>query len=408
MHKLYLEAHSTPEESVSYSTYQRLFKTLKLKFHPRLSDTCSKCVTFVATIKHALEEEKAVLEKEYQLHLRKAEKAYELKKEMKSKAQEDETIRVFVFDLEQCLPSPDLNCGTIYYKRQLYTYNLTIYDTTTKLLHCYMWHEGEAMRGANEIASCIFEHVKTAIPPGVTEIYLFSDCCSGQNRNSVVCAMFHVALQVHPTVKTINHVFLVPGHTRMECDAKHAVIERAKKKEEVINVPSDYYQLVKKAGMVDVQNFPEGKFQVNLMGSKIYDFGNLLKESNPLVKRKVTSDRNELKYMSTHWFCYQKNKPGIVIVKTAFNIHAPFEELDFRRQRKQSSLPPLSPLLKLAYYGPMPISIKKKKDLMSLLQFIDPSHHNFYQDLVTDASVQDEHPNTPADLHPDDDLQETT
>ncbi|KAE8742178.1 hypothetical protein FOCC_FOCC012264 [Frankliniella occidentalis] len=405
MHKLYLETHPDPKDNVSYASYQRIFKPLKIKFHQRLSDTCNKCDMLVAKIKHATED-KAQLQKEHELHLRKAEKAYKLKQEVKQKAESDETMRVLIFDLEQCLPCPDLNCGTVYYKRQLYTFNLTIYDTTSKLLHCYMWHEAEGMRGANEIASCLFEHIKTEIPPGVTELYLFSDCCSGQNRNSIISAMFHVALQMHPSIKVINHIFLIPGHTRMECDAKHAVIERAKRKEDVINVPSEYYKLVEKAGMADV-NFPEGKFKVVPMASKLYDFAVLLKKPNPLIKRKVTTEKNPFGYMQTHWFKYDKKNLGITMVKTAFNTNAPFEELSFLRHRK-NSLPELSSLLKLSHEGPVPISVKKKEDLLALLPFIDPCHHAFYQNLTTDASIQDTHPDAPNELHPDDDSLEET
>jgi hypothetical protein len=37
-----------------------------------------------------------------------------------------------------------------------------------------------------------------------------------------------VALQNSETLQTIDHKFLVPGHTHMECDADHSIIERKK------------------------------------------------------------------------------------------------------------------------------------------------------------------------------------
>ncbi|KAK3929200.1 Centrosomal protein POC5 [Frankliniella fusca] len=300
MHKLYLEKHPEPEQSVSYSTYQRIFDTLNLKFHQRLSDTCSKCDTLIVKIKHATGEEKAKLEKEHELHKRKAERAYELKRKLKKKKLNRMILNGF-------------------------------------------WY-----------------------------------------------SIWNSAFQVQ--ISTV-----------------HAVIERAKRKQDVINVPSDYYKLVEKAGMVDLVNFPAGKYHVVQMASKMYDFGALLKQPNPLIKRSTTTEKNSFKYMQNHWFRYDKRNPGIVKVKTAFNPDAPFEQLSFRRLRKDS-LPDLYSLLQLAYDGPMPIQSKKKEDLLSLLPFIDPTHHAFYQNLTTvdNTGSEDIHPDSPKELHPDDDLMEET
>ena len=41
--------------------------------------------------------------------------------------------------------------------------------------------------------------------------------------------MFMVALQKLPHIQVIDHKFLVPGHTYMECDSDHSVIESLKK-----------------------------------------------------------------------------------------------------------------------------------------------------------------------------------
>lgn len=41
--------------------------------------------------------------------------------------------------------------------------------------------------------------------------------------------MYLWLLEKVPTLKEINHKFLLAGHTHMEVDGKHSVIERAKK-----------------------------------------------------------------------------------------------------------------------------------------------------------------------------------
>lgn len=44
------------------------------------------------------------------------------------KARKDETIAKLTFDLEKALETPKLSTNIAYYKRQLWTYNLCIYD----------------------------------------------------------------------------------------------------------------------------------------------------------------------------------------------------------------------------------------------------------------------------------------
>lgn len=41
------------------------------------------------------------------------------------------------------------------------------------------------------------------------------------------------------------------------------------------------------------------------------------------------------------------------------------------------------------YNGPVPISSQKKRDLLSLLEYIDPSVHDFYHNLRTNSNLRD-------------------
>ena len=53
-------------------------------------------------------------------------------------------------------------------------------------------------------------------------------------------------------METIDHIFLVPGHTRMECNDKQSVIERAKDRVATVDLPEEWYDLVNKAGQKDL------------------------------------------------------------------------------------------------------------------------------------------------------------
>lgn len=58
---------------------------------------------------------------------------------------------------------------------------------------------------------------------------VWTDNCSGQNRNINMIFMYLWLLETVPTLKEVNHKFLLVGHTHMEVDGKHSVIEKAKK-----------------------------------------------------------------------------------------------------------------------------------------------------------------------------------
>ncbi|KAK3932370.1 4-diphosphocytidyl-2-C-methyl-D-erythritol kinase [Frankliniella fusca] len=375
---------------VSYSTYLREFKKSGRKLKPRKTDGCDKCQELqVAILSCKSDEEKENLKLTKELHQRKAAKAYQLKRDAKTESSKDpDKKRTLVFDLQQCLPTPHLTCKKVYYSRQLYVYNFTVYDNVTGLTYCYMWDQVEGKRGSNELASCLLEHILCQIPEGVEELFLFSDCCSGQNRNNVICMMLFTALQEHATLKKIHHYFLVPGHTFMpEVDSKHSVIEKhIKKKLEKVNVPSEWYTEVRNAGKS--AQCPEGKFKV-VHKTQFYDFSALA--ASELVKRNQCLDKDAFSYLNTHIFSYDKNAPGIVKVKSSFNEEAPFRDLSFlRRGVRSDRLPRLLPSLTVLP-GNVPISKEKKNDLLGLLKYLNPEFHEFYKSLPT-SNDPDTHP----------------
>lgn len=101
------------------------------------------------------------------------------------RAKNDPEIKeeVLVFDLQRALKVPSLSTSEAYYKRQLWCYNLCIYDEKRKRAYMYVWDESEGSRGSQEIASCLFKHFLEYVPHDTKRIKLFSDSCGGQNQN---------------------------------------------------------------------------------------------------------------------------------------------------------------------------------------------------------------------------------
>lgn len=66
---------------------------------------------------------------ESNIHLELAESLYEEKRKDKNSKLNRITI-IACFDLQKCLPTPFLLSGIGFYKRQLWTYNLTVFQTS--------------------------------------------------------------------------------------------------------------------------------------------------------------------------------------------------------------------------------------------------------------------------------------
>lgn len=380
MYDLYKEGETQP---VGRTIYEKEFHNMKLSFKKPYVDTCYKCDTLNMEIKVARdngdEERRIRSEEDLKMHHELANTAYETKKRDKEEAKTDLSNRCYSFDLQQCLPTPYIGSSVAFYKRQLWTFNLTIHDNASGDSYHYMWHEALAARGANEIASCLYHHLKT-LPETVQKITYYSDTCGGQNKNSHVAAMFLKAQSEYPN-RIFNHKFLVPGHTHMECDVDHSMIEKQKKKLEIpVYHPHDWYQLVRRTGKKE-------QFHVYEMRREdFFDFAALLK--TVLVCRKKNTEGEAFKWHSVQWLQY-KDK-GVVNYKDCLNDRKDFKVLSFLRRGKTSDLKNISLLNK--YTDPFPISVEKKRDLCSLLTLVPPVFHNFYLNLKTSANATDNDP----------------
>jgi len=180
-----------------------------------------------------------------QEHLRQKDRAQDEKHHDKAVAAQDESCLLTTFDMQNVLQLPVSEVGALYYKRKLVLHNFTVYDNTAPhKAQCYLWTETDGKRGANEIGSCLLRCLRS-VNERVKHVTFFSDSCSGQNRNQFVCALLLYAVAVLP-IDVIDHKFLVPGHTMMECDSMHSSIEYARKHLALYTV-NDWVNVIKSA-----------------------------------------------------------------------------------------------------------------------------------------------------------------
>lgn len=87
-----------------------------------------------------------------------------------------------------------------------------------------------------EIGTILLHYLTKCISANVTEISLFADTCSGQNRNQYVAAILLWVVQNIKHLQIIEQKFLESGHTYMEADSMHSAIKSQKKQTSVYSM----------------------------------------------------------------------------------------------------------------------------------------------------------------------------
>jgi len=262
-----------------------------------------------------------------QEHLRQKDRAQAAEKHHdKAISGKDDSCLLATFDMQSVLQLPVSDVGTLYYKRKLVLHNFTVYDNNAPHTgHCYLWTETDGKRGANEIGSCLLRFLQSVNEP-VKHVTFFSDSCSGQNRNQFVCALLLYAV-AKLSIDVIDHKFLVPGHTMMECDSMHSSIEYACKHLSSYTV-NDCVNVIKSARR-------HKPYQVEVL--KYTDFSDLKGLAATLLcNRRKSSTGDLVKWMDIRWIRVEKAKPNVILYKTDFDQ----TEFGMLVQKQTRSRPP--------------------------------------------------------------------
>lgn len=231
---------------ISQDKYRRIFcLEFNIGFKLPRSDTCKICDEFDVKIENfkGVQDSLKQLQIEKELHLRRVEAMKNtLKDEIKWTSSKDTYI--LSFDLQQALPVPSLTTGPAFYLRKAWVYNLGIHDCVNDKGYMYMWSENNGKRGSDEIASILLKHFKERehLPKN---LIVYTDNCGGQNKNWVLVGLWK-QLVVEGVFDSVEHRFLVVGHTHLPSDRDFAMIEKYKKKMKAVYEPADWYDAVRK------------------------------------------------------------------------------------------------------------------------------------------------------------------
>ena len=223
-------------ESSSIFIFNEIFEELNLSLYTPKKDLCDTCEAYKT---------KNITEEKYVIHQTLKGEARDEKNKDKFS---DDTNLVYAMDLQSVLLSPKSTVSSMYYKTKLIVHNFTIYNLKTKEGYCFIWNEAEGGLTANEFSSIISYFIETEIVAkfgnDVPEIIIYSDGCTGQNRNATLASALLNLAMFHKI--TICQKYLLKGHTQMEVDSMHAKIEK-QVRDRKINVPADYVHFCREA-----------------------------------------------------------------------------------------------------------------------------------------------------------------
>ena len=319
---------------VSETTYKRIFyRDFNLKFKSPKKDTCKTCDQLKIQIdvennKQTTMENQEELKRlkcKQELHHRQVESST-ASREKDSRDAREGKIHAISFDLEKTFPLPKLSTNEAYYKRQLSIFNLGIHDLATQQAYMYIWHEGVASRGPQEIGSCIMKYVKEYVKS--SQLVAWSDACGGQNRNIKTALMWMFLLaQDDCPLDTIIHKFCVSGHSYLPNNRDFSqIVNKIRKKENIYSF-EEFLQIVKSCR----QN--KHQFKISVMSPN--DFFSTKVLESQITYRKKDEEKKNVEWLKIREIRVEKSNPGILKFKYTCQEEIPyFQRLDAPRDTK--------------------------------------------------------------------------
>lgn len=166
-------------------------------------------------------------------------------KEADKRLAEDKQCYTLCCDLMAVKLRPQLQASSLYYKMKLAVHNFTVYLETHDVI-CYWFEESQTDLVASAFASCLVDAVEELLDKSGSRpiVNIFSDGCTYQNRNSILSnALLDLSMRKNVT---INQKYLEKGHTQMEADSVHSVLEGAMRNRDIY-LPSQFIYITKNA-----------------------------------------------------------------------------------------------------------------------------------------------------------------
>lgn len=246
LHTIYNQSEENPDLKVSLSMFRTIFRyEFNIGFRSPASDICGYCAMMDNKIKNASATEKPMLFTEKRVHKKRAKCFYESMKEMK------EGEKTICFDMQQVQPLPRTPIQQAFYARQIGLYNVCVMDVESQEPTFFIWTEEQAGRGSTEVASALLAYLNSQHFSGIDHIKLFSDGCTGQNKNNhVLHAIMYYLANHNGSLKKVTLTFPVRGHSFLPADRVFGRVEKLVRKKPTMIERNEYYEEYAKVGQV--------------------------------------------------------------------------------------------------------------------------------------------------------------
>lgn len=387
MYSLFREKY--PNSPVKYSYYINFFKqNFDLHFGRPQVDVCNSCEDLSLKIKNPKlnDEAKRVAVAEKMVHERRAKKFYSALKTTTEECRQRENLAAFCFDFMQNLQLPEFPTQDKFYLSQLTVSLFCITDLKTQKSFFYIYHEGQAAKGPNEVCSFILDYIQNVVPKEATELRLFCDNCPGQNKNHTVVRMC-MALRATGRFQKIVQYYPIRGHSFLPCDRAFGTIKRKLRRFDRVYDIHKYTELIvlASAKLLFTVKEIETKDIINFKNwwPKYYRLNCISNET------KMNKDRNSKVQFSVskfHQFVYEEGNK--VKASEFVNVFFWHTFTDLRQPRTSNQVLELP--TEKAYKGPLPIGAVKLDNLKTLLRWVDDEHKEYYLNILRNHPPKDE------------------
>lgn len=407
MYKLYEdECRINNRKAVSEIKYRSIFgQDYNLSFFVPKKDQCLICANYLK----ADPEKKLKLEENYLQHERRNKVCQNAKKEDKDKATKDRTFMSITLDLQAVLQIPKNAIGQLYYLRKLIVYNLTIYEAPLpNTAYCLCWNEINGKKGSSEIGTCLYYYLANCLAPEVNHITIFSDTCSGQNRNQYISSLLLWAVQNIDQLQIIEQKFLESGHSYMEVDSMHSAVESASKNIDITSM-NDWKNVFRNARKQKMKKINGEKYIIEPYKVKEMKYDEMLDlkllADQTVLNRTKDSNGNKVNWLKIKRIKYIKGEKKKIYfsydlsednLKCLILSENDAEKPLTRSKKQKKDLPDIALLTSIpkVYRSTLPISEAKKKNLIKMCKddIFPEELHNWIYNLKTEKNVIDRIP----------------
>ncbi|CAH2088771.1 unnamed protein product [Euphydryas editha] len=99
------------------------------------------------------------------------------------------------------------------------------------------------LKGPNETCSFLLKYIQEQIPSAIKELYLFTDCCGGQNRNHVMISLCQALVDTGKFEKNY-HRFPVRSHSFLPNDRSFGTVKKILRKRDRYYHPMEICEII--------------------------------------------------------------------------------------------------------------------------------------------------------------------